>query len=360
MDVFKTEYYNSTDSFGFYNNPPELMFLNRSIQYAPSDAIRQFIYDEIKNTYMNATYEGFVYNMGIYRDSPTRTAKTNLLDGIQNAQVANETFLRVNQPFFADTEQLFSTFDSYGLANTLLNLIYYCYPVLIQPNYNKADIATIENKLRPFISIRGIPYTLDQLRACAIALRNLTYDVLYPMAQFKLVGRLPIAEGLARTRDILTSLRTGFDPEGARLAEEARLAQEAEAARLAEEARLAAEAEAEEARLAAEAARVVEEARLVRAAEVSRLAKIAQEEAKPETEYAEALSAVLPQQQQPTTLNRIGNTAKSIGNMFGSAARYATSAFRRGGGTHKHKHYSKKQHKRQTKKSRTLKRRTYI
>jgi hypothetical protein len=187
-------------NLGFYNNPPEFLLirlLDLKKDLSPTRYREEG--QEIINSYLNIQYKHFE---GLRMKYPDNTL--NLLRIAINKSIeANNEYLFEN-PTYLEVDTLFKTFDSYGLANTLLVLINYLFPSLIAPT--QVDREVFHENLSGLFS----GYTPAHLRASVDAIYNITYDVLYPMSDLLIKNRMAVDKGLDKTKVILATLEAAL------------------------------------------------------------------------------------------------------------------------------------------------------
>jgi len=178
-----------TDSFGIsgaYNNPPEVLIGDLSNQE--------------KISYLNNSYRLFSHFQELY---PNKTAfKVGMIDAIKQNRVLKN---RVGREIFGHL--FFATFDSFGLACTLLRLLKEVYPGSIYSTKAELKVLlsiTTQNQVRP--------YTEDQLNACTDAMYAMIHGVLLPLATIELRVRKKIPEVMDTVVMIETNLRTAMGP----------------------------------------------------------------------------------------------------------------------------------------------------
>jgi len=206
IDVFYSKY---RPNFGYYNNPPE--FLITGLNDLKNSYITKYgeygyrnIYLQEKSKrlhgYIETQYASFEALQTIY---PDHTLGTAIMNAMNESIQANNFNLFLN-PSKAEIPTVLKTFDSYGLANTLLVFIYYVYPGLMMPT--KIDREAFHLTL----SSRFSGYTPAHLRASGDAIYNITYDVLFPMSDLFVKKRMTIDVGLAKTKAILATLEAAL------------------------------------------------------------------------------------------------------------------------------------------------------
>lgn len=188
------EFYNLYP-FGFYNNPPEclllgqlpaLLVLNQTNRSRQEVACLLGDVDE----YVNSLISSFAY-----RDMEFAALKEAVLD----ASLQNLAYLKAD-PLRQTSEVFLQTFDSFGLACTLLSLIRRVYPGHADgKEYIKASM---ESRL----THSGHAYTPTQLDLRATAIHALVQNVLLPLSTLTLQDRLSIEDALDRANRILLPL----------------------------------------------------------------------------------------------------------------------------------------------------------
>jgi hypothetical protein len=92
---------------------------------------------------------------------------------------------------------LMATFDSYGLACTLLILFHEVYPGSIRSSKEE-----LKSMLSSIITNQGRPYTEEQLNACTDAMYAMIHSVLLPLASIHQEGRKKVSEVLPTVSSI--------------------------------------------------------------------------------------------------------------------------------------------------------------
>lgn len=204
--------------FDFYNNPPEfLLFKTRSdlasVALTP-ESIRALMTNfhidkpaEPTNPYPDQllNHYNFWSSLGLTRDS--------LIAKIIDANVKNANYMK--SAAFSSIDDAFKTFglktfDEFGLACSLLNLLNGVYPGCIKSEtVTPADTVSLRDSLKGVITLESAAYTDAQLGAISSALLELTNTVLLPMMSFTMENRIMTDEALAR----VMAIKARFDSE---------------------------------------------------------------------------------------------------------------------------------------------------
>jgi serine/threonine protein kinase len=166
--TFFSEYFGN---FGFYSNPPETLL-------APHGVI-------MKGTYIKQ-FTTFFVDHPMIRD----IERHNHDNGAYLRSVSGSSVMGKNVEIWKKT---LDTFDSFGLAWTLLTLFRHLYPRSLDD-----DIAALKANLATTITKHSIPYTDVELDVCAFTIHAMVQTVLLPMGNFNLTDRQKAADVLER------------------------------------------------------------------------------------------------------------------------------------------------------------------
>jgi serine/threonine protein kinase len=176
-----------TESFGItgaYNNPPEVM--------------NGRLTNMKKINYVNYSYTCFTHFRELY---PSKYVfRASLMEAVNMNRAFKE---RVGGSQFLGS--LMATFDSYGLACTLLILFHEIYPGSIRSSKEE-----LKSLLSSIITNQGRPYTEGQLNACTDAMYAMIHSVLLPLASIDQEGRKKVSEVLPTVSSIEADLRTAM------------------------------------------------------------------------------------------------------------------------------------------------------
>lgn len=172
---FFSEYFTS---FGFYSNPPETLLVDPSKRGNYISAFRQSFVDHACLRSLDATnHLNFAYLL--------RKSGRPVLD---------------NRPMTWD--KTLDTFDSFGLAWSLLSLFQFLYPGSLNNN-----VPALKSALATRISNNGVPYTDEELDTCAVAINAMVQAVLLPLGDFNLKDRQTISNVYTHAIAILSASR---------------------------------------------------------------------------------------------------------------------------------------------------------
>jgi serine/threonine protein kinase len=159
---------------GMYNNPPENLILDNS-----SDPVTK-LYD-----YTMKFYKYFFYVQDLFKAE-------EFLTEMSEADDRNQAYMeRVKK--IGVVKKFLATYDSFGLASTLLCLLGTLYPGSIaQPK------ATLKNSLSLRTTKNGVPYTETELDACTNAIYDMSHSVLLLLSKFRMDFR-PNVDGVLET-----------------------------------------------------------------------------------------------------------------------------------------------------------------
>jgi hypothetical protein len=168
-----------TGSFGItgaYNNPPEVMNGRLTI-------MKQI-------NYVNYSYTCFTHLHELY---PSKYVfRASLMEAVNMNRAFKE---RVGTSQYLGS--LMATFDSYGLACTLLILFHEVYPGSIRSSKEE-----LKSMLASIITNQGRPYTEEQMNACTDAMYAMIHSVLLPLASIHQEGRKKVSEVLPTVSSI--------------------------------------------------------------------------------------------------------------------------------------------------------------
>ena len=99
-------------------------------------------------------------------------------------------------------DKTLDTFDSFGLAWSLLSLFQFLYPGSLNN-----DVPALKSALATRISNNGVPYTDAELDTCAEAINAMVQAVLLPLGNFNLKDRQTISNVYKHAIDILSASR---------------------------------------------------------------------------------------------------------------------------------------------------------
>lgn len=202
--------------FGYYNNPPEF-FIYAGSRSNPDDLLDDLFseeipeemritpqqYHDIQNNYQRWQFTFFDYMFLSYK------GPVELMKAIEDANILNREYLdTLHKPI--PPKILLKTFDSFGLAKTLISFIndvyseVYTYTSFTIENF----IDGMRNELKVKYSFKTNP---RELNALGEALFHITYKVLFPMSNNVIKKRMTIDVGLDKTRAILRNLKTALE-----------------------------------------------------------------------------------------------------------------------------------------------------
>ena len=170
---FFDKYYNN---FGFFSNPPETLLASGN----PTE---------------RADYITFFQQE--FCDHP-------MLQAIDAINRENRIFLRNLSPSrriekdIRIWDKTLDTFDSFGLAWTLLRLFRVVYPGSLEN-----DVEMLKVSLKTRITNNGMPYSDEEFVRYAVAINSFVQMVLLPMGNFNVERRLSARDGLAQATAIL-------------------------------------------------------------------------------------------------------------------------------------------------------------
>ncbi len=188
LDEFMDEY---KFAFGFYSNPPESLIYNISVTYTPEkiatltpDALLTDVPATVKYTNDQIQTYKFWNKLGMHF--------YNLQYAALEANIDNLKYLEsLNNPATPDFEKKFKlyampSFDSFGLACTLLELVDILYGCV--GSYNVDEIVHI--LITRNFKNGAVDYTDAERYAAAKAIFRMTFEVLIPMIRFKVRDRM--------------------------------------------------------------------------------------------------------------------------------------------------------------------------
>ena len=157
-------------SFGFYNNPPESLLFHPSKKASYTHYFQNFMLDVAQ------------------------------LDSIDSITVDNRRFLN-RMPTADKWEKMLSTFDSFGLAWSLIRLLESVYPGIIDD-----DVDKLIETLGPIVTKHGTAYGKDELDMCSLAINSIVQDVLFPLGDFYVERRRTVGEMISVAEDVRDGL----------------------------------------------------------------------------------------------------------------------------------------------------------
>jgi serine/threonine protein kinase len=152
---------------GMYNNPPECMLLGRPERYVPT------------------FYRYFNYVQDLYNSDEF---STEMSEAVERNRLFTERAGKSSM-----IKKFLATFDSFGLACTLLCLFRVLYPGSVR--HPKASLRTA---LGQRATKYGTPYTEPELDACTNAIYDMTRSVLLLLSKFRMEHR-PNVDGVLET-----------------------------------------------------------------------------------------------------------------------------------------------------------------
>lgn len=159
---------------GMYNNPPESLILDES-----SDDATRF-YD-----YTVKFYKYFFYVQDLFKAD-------EFLTEMAETEGRNQAYMdRVKKSGF--DKKFLTTYDSFGLACTLLCLFSTIYPGSIAQSKE-----VLKNLLSQRTTKNGVPYTGAELDACTNAIYDMSHSVLLLLSKFRMDFR-PNVDGVLET-----------------------------------------------------------------------------------------------------------------------------------------------------------------
>lgn len=162
-------------SFGMYNNPPELVLL---------------FPDQI-DRYVASFYKWFTFAQELFEGPAFILEMEDVIEKVQ------ATVSRIGESRVL-TKSL-TTFDSFGIACTLLTMFEILYPGSI-----KHDKSQLKTSLQARITNNGVPYTDGEMDAIVTAIYDMSHRVLQLLAKLrmdfrpKVEGVIDIAIGIER------------------------------------------------------------------------------------------------------------------------------------------------------------------
>ena len=201
--------YAKDNAFGFYSNPPESLFTGKRGAFVDYNG---FLPPKIVS-YVSDFYRQFTFCRDNYiGDIPKDTPEDEIESRCQ--QVLGEAIVEAinNKEFFDELgitslkQDVWKTFDGFGLAWTLLTFFTYTYT----SESILGDIDLFQRDLSTLITNEGVPYTEEQVKACANAIRRMIEEVLAPLSDFEYRLRIPIGEALDRATSIRDELAAVF------------------------------------------------------------------------------------------------------------------------------------------------------
>jgi serine/threonine protein kinase len=162
-------------TFGMYNNPPELSVL----------------FPELGQHYIPNFYKMFTFAQELF-DGHSFLREMQDVTG-----KVGDTVSRIGA--YSVLTKSLKTFDSFGIACTLLTMFEILYPASI-----KNDKALLKTSLQARITNNGVPYTDVEMDAIVTAIYDMSHSVLLMLAKFrmdyrpKVEGVIDIAIGIER------------------------------------------------------------------------------------------------------------------------------------------------------------------
>jgi len=207
--------YAKDGAFGFYSNPPETLFTGGGGTFLDyGEVFPPKIVSYVGDFYNQFTCCKEIYINQIPEDTPEDEIESRcqqlLGDAIVQANKENKAYFRNKLGITSLKEDVWKTFDGFGLAWTLLTFFTYAYT----SGSFLEDIDTFHSDLT-FLTNEGVRYTEEQRKACAIAIHRMAIDVLAPLSNFEYELRIPIGEALAVATSIRDELAAVFAAEGA-------------------------------------------------------------------------------------------------------------------------------------------------
>lgn len=203
--------YAEDGAFGFYSNPPECLFTGKRGAFVD---YKGFLPPKIVS-YVSDFYNQFTFCRDNYiGDIPKGTPEDEIESRCQ--ELLGEAIVEANdnsKEYFRDElgitslkQDIWKTFDGFGLAWTLLTFFNYVYT----SESILGDIDLFQHDLSALITNEGVPYTEEQGKACANALRRMIEEVLAPLSDFEYRLRIPTSEALAVAISIRDELAAVF------------------------------------------------------------------------------------------------------------------------------------------------------
>jgi len=204
-DTFNAEY---GKYYGFYSNPPESIVI-RNMLAAGSTTVTPIRTADWANTHFR-DFQHYYKAIGIKTED-------EFVDTVRTANTDNA--LLIDEKAFRDAEGaaklvMLPTFDSFGLAITLLEFLTIAYTHFIVANeLTSRTIGQLRSALTSVgVSKSGVAYTSQEMNAYSKALLSVANAVLRPMARGRARTRIDAAEALRRAQGIMAELQRDLAP----------------------------------------------------------------------------------------------------------------------------------------------------
>ena len=201
IDIFDDKY---GENYGFYSNPPESIIIRNLLAIKKPSHIWKIKTEEWSEQQFRS-FNNFYKATGVSDESKLR-------DDIKIINEENTKYIEEvahMDPTDAAKRVMLPTFDSYGLAITLLEFLIVVYtPRVFADELSTRTIDQLRSELVSIgVTKRGVAYTAAELNTYAKALLSIVNTVLRPMALGYARNRIDIGEGLRRAQEIMTELQ---------------------------------------------------------------------------------------------------------------------------------------------------------
>jgi hypothetical protein len=206
-DMFFDEYHNN---LGFYNNPPEAILGKYITRIRDSRNIDITIRTLLEKRAFDTVNKYVKLHRFRYQNTPLIN---DFISYDRIEEILNQSYIyfikrfarnvvTLPQMYHAYCNMMRSSFDSFGLAFTLLNFLYYIYtPVFEMKGYLE---------LQSTISKKGIPYSRAEIVFLYDMLTEFIQTILKPMASYEIWNRMPIDVAVEKMRSFFNRFVAGL------------------------------------------------------------------------------------------------------------------------------------------------------